>query len=108
LTQVAKESAGKFNPKVKIEAYHANIKDLQFDIAFFKQFQVVFNALDNVDARRHVNKMCIASDVPMVDSGTTGFQGHAQVIVKVIWTLFPYVKRQLTVPRESQPATTVH
>lgn len=80
---VAKESAGKFNPNVKIEAYHANIKDAQFDVDFFKQFNVVFNALDNVDARRHLNRMCIAADVPQVDSGTTGFHGHAQVIVKV-------------------------
>jgi len=80
---VAKEAAGKFNPNVKIEAYHANIKDPRFDIDFFKSFHFVFNALDNVDARRHVNKMCIAADVPMVDSGTTGFYGHAQVIKKV-------------------------
>src|SRR5947207_7551962 len=50
---------------------------------FFKRFHIVFNALDNVDARRHVNKMCIAADVAMVDSGTTGFNGHAQVIKKV-------------------------
>lgn len=81
--KVAKESAGKFNPNVKIEAYHANIKDAQFDVDFFKQFKVVFNALDNVDARRHLNKMCIAADVPQVDSGTMGFNGHAQVIIKV-------------------------
>lgn len=83
LYQVAKESAGKFNPNVKIEAYHANIKDARFDVDFFKRFNVVFNALDNVEARRHLNKMCMAANVPMVDSGTTGFQGHAQVIIKV-------------------------
>ena len=81
--QVAKEAAAKFNPTVNIEAYHANIKDARFNIDFFKRFHIVFNALDNVDARRHVNKMCIAAEVAMVDSGTTGFNGHAQVIKKV-------------------------
>ncbi|KAL8686227.1 MAG: hypothetical protein Q9224_005515 [Gallowayella concinna] len=79
---VAKESAGKFNPHVKLEAYHANIKDPQFNIDWFSSFDLVFNALDNIDARRHVNKMCLAANVPLIESGTTGFNGQVQVIVK--------------------------
>lgn len=79
---VAKESAGRFNPNVKIEAYHQNIKDSQFNVAWFRKFQIVFNALDNLDARRHVNKMCLAANVPLIESGTTGFNGQVQVIKK--------------------------
>ncbi|KAH8175565.1 thiF family protein [Sarocladium implicatum] len=79
---VAKEVAQKFNPKVRIEAHHANIKDAQFDVPWFKGFTIVFNALDNLEARRHVNKMCLAADVPLVESGTTGFNGQVQVIKK--------------------------
>ncbi len=82
--QVAKEAAHRFNPKVKIEAHHANIKDSEFDAGWFKGFTVVFNALDNLDARRHVNKMCLAADVPLIESGTTGFNGQVQVIKKGI------------------------
>jgi tRNA A37 threonylcarbamoyladenosine dehydratase len=83
LRQVAKESAGRFNPNVRIEAYHANIKDDEFNVEWFKSFGIVFNALDNLDARRHVNKMCLAADVPLIESGTTGFNGQVQVIRKV-------------------------
>ncbi|KAI4233983.1 MAG: hypothetical protein L6R40_006910 [Gallowayella cf. fulva] len=79
---VAKESAAKFNPHVKLEAYHANIKDSQFNIDWFTGFEVVFNALDNIDARRHVNRMCLAANVPLIESGTTGFNGQVQVIIK--------------------------
>ncbi|KAL1599477.1 E1 ubiquitin-activating protein uba2 [Paraconiothyrium brasiliense] len=79
---VAKESAGIFNPNVKIEAYHDNIKDPQFNVVWFKKFDIVFNALDNLEARRHVNKMCLSADVPLVESGTTGFNGQVQVIRK--------------------------
>ncbi|KAI9803370.1 MAG: E1 ubiquitin-activating protein uba2 [Piccolia ochrophora] len=79
---VAKETAGRFNPHVKIEAHHANIKDPKFNVDWFRSFNLVFNALDNLEARRHVNKMCLAADIPLIESGTTGFNGQVQVIKK--------------------------
>ncbi|KAI2632212.1 SUMO-activating enzyme subunit uba-2 [Hypoxylon sp. NC1633] len=79
---VAKEAAESFNPNVKIVAYHANIKDAQFHAEWFRGFDLVFNALDNLEARRHVNRMCLAADVPLIESGTTGFNGQVQVIKK--------------------------
>ena len=63
-------------------AHHANIKDSRFNVEWFSQFTIVFNALDNLDARRHVNKMCLAADIPLIESGTTGFNGQVQVIKK--------------------------
>jgi ubiquitin-like 1-activating enzyme E1 B len=57
--------------------------DAQFNVEWFKTFEIVFNALDNIAARSHVNKMCIAADVPLVESGTTGFKGQVQIIKKV-------------------------
>lgn len=79
---VAKEAAQKFNPNVSVVAHHANIKDAEFNVAWFRGFKIVFNALDNLEARRHVNKMCLAADVPLIESGTTGFNGQVQVIKK--------------------------
>lgn len=82
--QVAKEVASKFRRDVEITAHHGNIKDPEFNVDWFAQFGIVFNALDNLDARRHVNRMCLAADVPLIESGTTGFNGQVQVIKKVI------------------------
>ncbi|CAG8119959.1 unnamed protein product [Penicillium nalgiovense] len=79
---VAKEVAQKFRSDAKLEAYHANITDAQFDVSWFESFDVVFNALDNIAARRHVNKMCLTANVPLIESGTTGFNGQVQVIQK--------------------------
>lgn len=77
---VAKETAGKLNPNVKLVAHHANIKDSNFNIKWFKGFSIVFDALDNLDARKHVNKMCLAADVPLIESGTQGYDGQVQII----------------------------
>ncbi|KAK1369555.1 SUMO-activating enzyme subunit [Heracleum sosnowskyi] len=35
-----------------------------------------------INARRHVNRLCLAADVPLVESGTTGFLGQVTVHVK--------------------------
>lgn len=79
---VAKETASAFNPSVNIDAHHASIFDSQYNVDFFESFDLVFNALDNLAARRHVNKMCLAADVPLIESGTTGFNGQVQTIKK--------------------------
>jgi len=80
---VARETALQFNPKgIEIEAVHGNIKDERYNVSWFKSFDIVLNALDNLDARRHVNTMCCAAKIPLVESGTTGFLGQAQPILK--------------------------
>ncbi|KAK6916608.1 Ubiquitin-activating enzyme, SCCH domain [Dillenia turbinata] len=80
--KVARDAVLKFRPHIKITPYHANVKDPDFNVDFFKQFNVVLNGLDNLDARRHVNRLCLAADVPLVESGTTGFLGQVTVHVK--------------------------
>ncbi|KAG2703375.1 hypothetical protein I3760_06G134100 [Carya illinoinensis] len=80
--KVAREAVLKFRPHIKITPYHANVKDPDFNVDFFKQFNVVLNGLDNLDARRHVNRLCLAAEVPLVESGTTGFLGQVTVHVK--------------------------
>lgn len=80
--KVAREAVLKFRPGVEIVAHHANVKNQEFDIDFFKQFSVVLNGLDNLEARRHVNRMCLAAGVPLVESGTTGYLGQVTVHIK--------------------------
>lgn len=91
---VAKEVAQKFNPNVKLKAHHANIKDAKFSVEWFRKFTMVFNALDNLEARRHVNKMCLAADIPLIESGTTGFNGQVQVIKKGVTACYDCTPKQ--------------
>ncbi|KAI7823790.1 hypothetical protein BC939DRAFT_397013 [Gamsiella multidivaricata] len=79
---IAKASALAFNPNVNIVSRHQNIKEQEFSVDWFKGFDLVMNALDNLDARRHVNKMCLAANVPLIESGTAGYLGQVTVIQK--------------------------
>ena len=42
----------------------------------------MLNALDNVGARRHVNRVCLAANVPLIESGTRGYVGQVRAIIK--------------------------
>lgn len=79
---VARESAIEFNPEVKIKAYHDSIISSEYNLRFFKRFTIVLNALDNRTARNHVNRMCLAADIPLVESGTAGYLGQVTLIKK--------------------------
>lgn len=67
-------------PGTEVTGITGNIKESRFDVVFFKQFTLVCNALDNLEARRHVNRMCHAANVPLVESGSTGYNGQCSVI----------------------------
>ena len=67
--------------QMKYPFFLGNVKDNErFPLSFFQGFDAVLNALDNVDARRHVNRMCLAADVPLIEAGTTGYLGQVTVI----------------------------
>ncbi|KAJ1772397.1 E1 ubiquitin-activating protein uba2 [Coemansia sp. RSA 1813] len=78
--QVATQAIQRFNPGLDASFEQANIKQPEFDVDWFSQFDLVLNALDNLDARRHVNSMCLAAHVPLVESGTAGYLGQVTVI----------------------------
>lgn len=67
---------------VEIRTYHGNIKEPEYDTDFFAGFDVVINGLDNVSARKHVNRMCMQARVPLVESGTMGYNGQVQPILR--------------------------
>jgi ubiquitin-like 1-activating enzyme E1 B len=70
------------DPNLTITAKQANIKAEQFDRAFWRSFDIVLSALDNVAARIHVNHECLVANVPLIESGTQGAEGQAHAIFK--------------------------
>ena len=72
----------KFRPDARIVAHHGNVKDSSFDVDFVRTFDVVLNGLDNLEARKHVNRLCLAAEVPLIESGTTGYLGQVTAHVR--------------------------
>ncbi|KAI9143154.1 hypothetical protein BKA69DRAFT_1026824 [Paraphysoderma sedebokerense] len=52
-----------------------------FDDKFFEALDGVTNALDNVDARKYVDRRCVFYRKPLLESGTLGTKGNTQVVI---------------------------
>lgn len=79
--------------------HHGNIMDInQFPILFWDKFNCIYNALDNLQARRYVNNISLLLKLPLIESGTTGFQGQVQPI-------YPYKSECFDCSAKSIPKT---
>lgn len=68
----------------KLVPHHGNIMDTKlFPLEWWQQFNYIYNALDNLEARSYVNAMCLLLKTPSMDSGTEGYQGH-------VFPILPY------------------
>ncbi|XP_034946842.1 SUMO-activating enzyme subunit 2 [Chelonus insularis] len=101
---VARETALKFNPDVNIISYHDSIMSSDYGLNFFKKFTLVMNALDNRAARNHVNRMCLAADVPLIESGTAGYDGQVELIKKGLSQCYECLPKP---PQKTFPGCTI-
>ncbi|SYZ63107.1 ubiquitin-activating_enzyme-like_protein (plasmid) [Leishmania braziliensis MHOM/BR/75/M2904] len=97
-----------------IVAYHDSVKADRYDDAFYRQFAVVLGALDNVSARQHVNRMCMRNNVPLIESGTMGYNGQVQPMLKDVYECYdcrpkpPDTKTFAVCTIHARPTTMVH
>lgn len=70
------------NPNIKVQSFEGKIQESRFSYIFFCEFTIVINALDNVEARYHVNKMCFNLGIPLVEAGTKGYSASMTPILK--------------------------
>ncbi|KAJ1355402.1 Ubiquitin-activating enzyme active site [Parelaphostrongylus tenuis] len=99
--EVAAEAIRQLCPSIKITFDLDTIFSAKFNLPFFQQFDIVMNALDNRAARNHVNRMCIAAKVPLIESGSAGYLGQVKPIVRDLTECYecsPVSDRQKTFP----------
>lgn len=74
------------NTSLKVICYTKSIFEKSFDQRFYHSFDAVLLALDNEEARSHINRECVRSFTPMFECGTHGFTGQS-------YPIFPKVSR---------------
>ncbi|KAI6187519.1 hypothetical protein M3Y98_00253000 [Aphelenchoides besseyi] len=82
-SQVAAAAVKHFNPKLQIRALTERVADDTehvFTDEFFSSLSGVANALDNVDARRYMDRRCVYYELPLLESGTMGTKANTQVV----------------------------
>nr|CDJ84128.1 UBA THIF-type NAD FAD binding fold and Ubiquitin-activating enzyme repeat domain containing protein [Haemonchus contortus] len=80
--EVASEAIRQMRPDIKITYDLDSILSSKFNLPFFQQFSLVLNALDNRAARNHVNRMCLAAKIPLIESGSAGYLGQVRPILR--------------------------
>ena len=73
----------RIRPSIDIEPIHGNVLDQSvLSLGIVRKFKCVINALDNIMARSHVNRLCMSANVPLIETGTAGYLGQASFILK--------------------------
>lgn len=79
----------------KLVPYQGNVMDAnQFPLHWFDQFDIIFNGLDNLAARRYVNKMAQFLSKPLLETGSSGFDGYIQPIIPKETECFDCTKKE--------------
>ena len=97
---------------VSITPHNCRIED--FDLDFYRQFQIVVCGLDSIAARRWINSTLVTlaeeddpdSIKPLVDGGTEGFKGQARVIIPSITSCIE-CQLDMHAPRAAVPLCTI-
>jgi len=81
--EVAAEAVRQFCPTDPpvIKSHRVNVIE-SFNPDFVSGFDLVMNGLDNLKARMHMNRLCLAAGKPLIESGTAGFKGQTSVHIK--------------------------
>uniref|UniRef100_A0A3B4VKA4 Ubiquitin-like modifier-activating enzyme 6 n=1 Tax=Seriola dumerili TaxID=41447 RepID=A0A3B4VKA4_SERDU len=79
----AAEATHDINPDLHVDAHLNKVcpaTESIYSDSFYSRLNLVVTALDNVEARRYVDR-CVSNQRPLLDSGTMGTKGHTEIIV---------------------------
>uniref|UniRef100_A0A8R1TWR5 SUMO-activating enzyme subunit n=1 Tax=Onchocerca volvulus TaxID=6282 RepID=A0A8R1TWR5_ONCVO len=80
---IAAEAVRSFAPNVKIVCYHDSVLKEEYGVDFFQKFTVVLSALDNIAARNHINRLCLAARVrPIIRDYTECYECNPKTVQK--------------------------
>ena len=81
---VASEKVKQFNKDININTHELKVcheTENTFNKQFHLNIDIYLNALDNVEARKYMDRMAIYYEKPLIDSGTSGAMANLQVVI---------------------------
>lgn len=107
-SEVAARAAQGINRELRLETHQNRVSpetESVFDDDFWNSLDVVFNALDNVNARLYVDGRCVYFNKPLLESGTLGTKCNTQVVVPRLTENYGATRDP---PEKEAPMCTVH
>ena len=82
-SQMAAEAILQLKPDARVIALTDKVcnENQNFCDHIMKNVSGVFNALDNVEARKYMDTQCFNYQTPLFESGTTGTKGNTQAVI---------------------------
>jgi ubiquitin-activating enzyme E1 len=80
----AAEAAKVMNPDLNVSTYEIPVgpdTEDHFNAEFWSSLDGVWNALDNVKARKYTDSKCVFFEKPLLESGTLGTKANSEIIL---------------------------
>ena len=78
--EVVKQGLLDINPNLNITAIHAKL-DESFDMSYFKDIDIVFDAVDNIKSKVLLEKYCSDFKIPLIHGAIAGWYGQLGIIM---------------------------
>ena len=105
------EKVSKMNPSINCIDRQSRIgpeNEHIFDANFWDEQTCIINAVDNLEARKYIDKQCTFYEKPLIDSGTLGTKAHIQIIIPHITSCYNDNKNINENSFNSIPMCTLH
>lgn len=81
LTAASKINKNNKNIIVTAHEHKFTEEAMQDNLELFKNKDIIINALDNIQARKLIDRICFREQLPLFESGTMGTKGNTQSVI---------------------------
>ena len=110
-SKIACREAKKMNKNFHCEDRQSRIgpeNENIFDQNFWEGQTCIVNAVDNIEARKYIDKQCTFYEKPLIDSGTLGTKANIQTIIPHVTSCYNDSKKSDENISNSIPMCTLH
>lgn len=89
---------------IETSFFTSSIAESKFNTEFFQSFDCILSCVDNIEAREHINTMAVITNISVVESGSSGYNGQVQIILPGVTECYACTE---SVPQKHFPMCTL-